>query len=395
MSRIISNNFVLNAAFSGKTLITGIEMVSGVLYQSMDAQGNLAPDWTNNGPSFKASVKDTNGTVHTSLTNDGNGTDYEKLYWNGQLVTFGADGLSNAIGTAFPAGTFRRTVDSVTGCYVYQIVKNFFSESTNADSDQFRIEGKIELSGGNFQDFVTPDQPVTLVRYSNGGTPYIVLINNVHNITSQGGTGYMDAFLYDVATMTVVENSGTPVAPEKWFNVDGTGTEVECTTANGYTISGNHLTVPASEVNGYDNFCARFRVGTEYYRGYAFLRDETDDIYVAYDVVGDVEGMEVEENGTARVKIYVVDKDGNVLTSWGTQTLVPHVVLKGDGGATVLPGTYSGTADTLALTATTVTSITYKGEAWKGTLAVPYDKLVSDCGGRLQGWISLDPQTSS
>ena len=382
MGKQISNNFVLTAMINGKTLITGIDIVEGVLYQSMDVSGNLAPDWTNAGPKFKATVKDTNGTPHPSLAA------YEKLYWNGVEVTFDNTGLSNAIGSAFPAGTFKRTTGG-DGTYTYQIVKNFFSESTNADSDQFRIEGKIELAGGNYQEFTTPDQPVTLVRYSTGGTPYLVLINNVHNITTQGGTGYMDAFLYDVATMTVVQNA----TPEKWFNVDGTGTEVECTAAAGYTISGNRLTIPAAEVNGYDNFCARFKVGSEYYRGYACLRDETDNIYAAYDIIGDVVNGEVEENGTARVKIYVTDKDGSVLTSWGTQTLVPHVVLKCDDGTALTPNAYSGTADSLASTATAVTNISYKGEAWKGTLAVPYDKLVSVCGGRLQGWISLDPQS--
>ena len=380
MAKHISNSFVLTAMINGKTLITSIDVTEGVLFQSMDAAGNLAPDWTNAGPKFKAAVKDTNGTAHPSLAA------YEKLYWNGVEVTFDNTGLSNAIGTAFPAGTFKRTTDG-DGTYTYQIVKNFFSESTNADSDQFRIEGKIELTGGNYQEFTTPDQPVTLVRYSTGGTPYIVLINNVHNITTQGGTGYMDAFLYDVATMTVVQNA----TPEKWYNVDGTGTEVECTATAGYTISGNRLTVPASEVNGYDNFCARFKVGSEYYRGYASLRDETDNLYVAYDIIGDVQNSLVEEDGTARVKIFATDKDGNVLNSWGNQTLVPHVVLKCDDGTALTPTTYSGTADALASTATTVTNITYKGEAWKGTLAVPYDKLVSVCGGRLQGWISLDP----
>ena len=200
----------------------------------------------------------------------------------------------------------------------------------------------------------------------------------------------MDAFLYDVATMTVVQNA----VPEKWFNVDGTGTEVECTAADGYTISGNRLTVPADEVNGYDNFCARFKVGTEYYRGYGFLRDETDAIYATYDIIGDVEGIGVEENGIARVKIYVVDKDGNTITSWGNTTLVPNVVLKGDDGTPITPVVYAGTADALASLGTDVTNITYKGEAWKGTLAVPYDKLVSQCGSSLQGWISLDPTNS-
>ena len=380
MAKQMSNNLVLTAMINGKTLITGIDVIEGVLFQSLDVAGNLAPDWTNAGPKFKAVVKDTNGTAHPSLAA------YEKLYWNGVEVTFDNAGLSNAIGSAFAAGTFKRTT-GVDGTYIYQIVKNFFSASTNADSDQFRIEGKIELVGGNYQDFTTPDQPVTLVRYSTGGTPYIVLVNNVHNITTQGGTGYMDAFLYDVTTMTPVQNA----TPEKWFNVDGTGTEVECTAADGYTISGNRLTVPASEVNGYDNFCARFKVGNEYYRGYGCLRDETDNIYVAYDIIGDVRNSEVEENGTARVKIYVTDKDGNVLNSWGTVTLVPNVVLKCDDGTALTPTVYSGTADTLANTATVVTNITYKGEAWKGTLAVPYDKLVSLCGGRLQGWISLDP----
>lgn len=380
MDKIISNNFTLNAMFNGKTLITGVDIVEGVLFQSMDVAGNLAPDWTNAGPKFKASVKDTGGNTHKSLAL------YEKLYWNGVEVTFANTGLSNAIGTAYEAGTFKRTTGS-DGTYTYQIMKNFFSGSSNADSDMFRIEGKIELAGGNFQDFSTPDQQVTLVRYSTGGTPYVVLISNVHNITAQGGSGYMDAFLYDVRTMTPVANA----TPEKWFNVDGTGTEVECISADGFTISGNRLTVPASAVNGYDNFCARFKVGSEYYRGYAALRDETDNIYVEYDIVGDVENSFVKEDGIARVKIRVVDKDGTVLTSWGTQTLVPNVVLKGDDGTAVTPTAYSGTADALANTSTVVSNITYKGEAWKGTLAVPYDKLVSLCGGRLQGWISLDP----
>lgn len=391
MEKIISNDFVLNAQIAGKVLITGIQMVEGVLYQSMDAAGNLAPDWTNAGPKWKAAVKDTNGTVCKSLPNNGSGTDYEKLYWNDQLVTFAGTGLSNAVGTAFPAGTFKRTTDT-DGTYIYQIMKNFFDQSSNADSDQFRIEGKIELPGGRFQDFVTPDQPVTLVRYSTGGYPFIVLVNNIHNITAQDGTGYMDAFLYNVATMTVVQNS----TPWKWFNVDGTGTEVECeTTGNDpYTISGNRLTVPASKVNGYDNFCACFKVGNELYRGYGYLRDETDAIYAEYDITGDVEGTEVKECGTARVKIRVVDKEGRVLTSWGNKTLVPHVVLKADDGNPITPNSYSGNADTLANTDTAVTDITYKGESWKGTLAVPHDKLVSVCGGRLQGWISLDPTNS-
>lgn len=384
MAKQISNNFVLTAMINGKTLITGINVIEGVLFQSLDVAGNLAPDWTNAGPKFKAVVKDTNGTAHPSLAA------YEKLYWNGVEVTFDNAGLSNAIGSAFAAGTFKRTTGS-DGTYTYQIVKNFFSASTNADSDQFRIEGKIELVGGNYQDFTTPDQPVTLVRYSTGGTPYIVLINNVHNITTQGGTGYMDAFLYDVTTMTIVKVSGTdtPVAPTSWANVDGTGTEIPCT-ASGYVASGNRLTIPASKVNGYDNFCAIFEVGGQQFRGYGCIQDETDNIYVAYDIDGVTNG-EVSENGTARVKIFVADKDGNVLNSWGTVTLVPHVVLRSDAGQEVIPTTYSGTADALANPATVVNNITYKGEAWKGTLAVPYDKLVSQCGGRLQGWISLDP----
>ena len=380
MGKVIANDFTLTAELTGKTLLTGVEPVEGVLYQSMDAQGNLTPDWTNAGPKFRASVKDTNGAIHLSIAAQ------EKLYWNGVEVTFAASGLSNAIGTAFPAGTFKRTTGA-DGTYTYQIVKNFFSESSNADSDQFHIKGKIELAGGRFQDFVTPDQPVTLVRYSTGGTPYLVLISNVHNITEQGGTGYLDAFLYDVSTMMVVENA----VPEKWFNLDGVGEEVECTTAKGYAMSGNRLTVPADEVNGYDNFCARFKVGSEYYRGYGFLRDETDPVFAAYDIVGDVEGDKVNENGTARVRIYVVDKDGNPLTSWGTRTLVPGLVLKCNDGTALTPATYSGTADQLANTATAVTNITYKGEPWKGTLAVPYDKLVSVCGGRLQGMLSLNP----
>lgn len=380
MGKVIANDFTLTAELTGKTLLTGVEPVEGVLYQSMDAQGNLTPDWTNAGPKFRASVKDTNGATHLSIAAQ------EKLYWNGVEVTFAASGLSNAIGTAFPAGTFKRTTGA-DGTYTYQIVKNFFSESSNADSDQFHIKGKIELAGGRFQDFVTPDQPVTLVRYSTGGTPYLVLISNVHNITEQGGTGYLDAFLYDVSTMMVVENA----VPEKWFNLDGVGEEVECTTAKGYAMSGNRLTVPADEVNGYDNFCARFKVGSEYYRGYGFLRDETDPVFAAYDIVGDVKGDRVNENGTARVRIYVVDKDGNPLTSWGTRTLVPGLVLKCNDGTALTPATYSGTADQLANTATAVTNITYKGEPWKGTLAVPYDKLVSVCGGRLQGMLSLNP----
>lgn len=380
MGKVIANDFTLTAELTGKTLLTGVEPVEGVLYQSMDAQGNLTPDWTNAGPKFRASVKDTNGATHLSIAAQ------EKLYWNGVEVTFAASGLSNAIGTAFPAGTFKRTTGA-DGTYTYQIVKNFFSESSNADSDQFHIKGKIELAGGRFQDFVTPDQPVTLVRYSTGGTPYLVLISNVHNITEQGGTGYLDAFLYDVSTMMVVENA----VPEKWFNLDGVGEEVECTTAKGYAMSGNRLTVPADEVNGYDNFCARFKVGSEYYRGYGFLRDETDPVFAAYDIVGDVKGDIVNENGTARVRIYVVDKDGNPLTSWGTRTLVPGLVLKCNDGTALIPATYSGTADQLANTATAVTNITYKGEPWKGTLAVPYDKLVSVCGGRLQGMLSLNP----
>ncbi len=384
MAKKVSNSFVLTAMINGKTLITRINVVEGVLYQSMDASGNLMPDWTNAGPKFKASVKDTNGNTSKSLAAQ------EKLYWNGVEVTFAATGLSNALGTAFPAGTFKRTTDS-DGTYTYQIVKNFFSSETgNTDSDQFHIEGKIELPGGSFQDFTTPEQAVTLVRYSTGGAAYMVLVENVHDITEAGGTGYMDAFLYNMATMQRVENA----TPEKWFNVDGTGAEVECTSAKGYTISGNRLTVPASEVNGYDNFCAMFRVGNEQYRGYAPLFDNTDNIYVAYDIIGDVDNAEVRENGTARVKIYAVDKEGSVLTSWGTQTLVPNVVLKGDDGSAVTPTVYSGTADALASTSTAVTNITYKGEAWKGTLAVPYDKLVSICGGRLQGWVSLDPQNS-
>lgn len=389
MTKIISNSFVLNAMIGSKTLITGVDIIDGVLYQGMNAAGELAPDWTNAGPKFKAKVKDTNGNVHKSLPNDGAGNDYEKLYWNGQLVTFAGTGLSNALGTAFPAGTFKRTADT-DGTYIYQIMKNFFNESSNADSDIFHIEGKIELAGGNFQDFTTPDQMVTLVRYSTGGTPYIVLID-AHNITEEAGTGYLDAFLYvfDGSTMRKVDNA----TPEKWFNLDGTGTEVECT-GNGYTVSGNRLTVSASEVNGYDNFCARFKVGNEYYRGYAALRDETDNLYAEYDVVGDVKGAEVEENGTARVKIRMVDKEGNAVTSWGPTTLVPNVVLKGNGGTAITPTTYSGTADNLANLSTVVTNITYKGEAWKGTLAVPHDKLVSVCGGRLQGWISLDPNNA-
>ena len=122
MAKVISNSFYLNAMIGSKTLITSVELVEGVLYQSMDAAGNLAPDWTNAGPKFKAGVKDTNGNTHLSVAAQ------EKLYWNGVEVTFAGTGLSNAVGTNFPAGTFKRTTGN-DGTYTYQIMKNIFSES--------------------------------------------------------------------------------------------------------------------------------------------------------------------------------------------------------------------------------------------------------------------------
>ena len=67
MAKIVSNNFVLNAMISGKTLVTAVRTVEGVFVQSMDVNGNLSPDWTNAGPKFKASVRDTGGITHLSL----------------------------------------------------------------------------------------------------------------------------------------------------------------------------------------------------------------------------------------------------------------------------------------------------------------------------------------
>lgn len=364
----ISNSFMLTAAVNGKTMMARIELAAGSkgFAQSIARGSNqVSPSWDGgNGPVFRAVVQDTSGMAYDSYG--------EQLLWNGSVIEFdAATGLSTA-DSLFGAGTFKKESRTLNGKQVtfFTVMRNVF-DGTNADSDSVQIRGKVALAGGHEQEYYTNEEVVTLVEVSGGGVAYHVEMSAV-NIANGAASGTVRARLINLSTGTAV----TGVTPT-WYNMSGTQKTTLTNGSNGYAIANaageglSTLTVPADNVNGDELFAAEFTTGGQTYIGFANIHDFNDPYFAAFEITGDVVGTQVEENGTATVRPFIADSDGNEVTPSG---FTPAMVLK----------SATGTDVTSAVTTRTVSG--------KKVYDFTHDNLVT-WGNYVTGYISIEVNT--
>ena len=359
--KIVSNTFGLTAIINGKSFLVDLEMIEGSLHQFYDkSTKTFNPNWlTGSQPSFKISVRDTEGTPYEVKET--------KLYYQGNKIEFGDNGVSTS--NIPEVGTFKyQNVDKqgdMPGYRKYTIIKNLASDS-NTDNDYIAIEGIVTFEGNNTQTVKTGNIPINIIQTASGGVTYYLKIS-APSITEENGSTKLVAQLFSSDT------SGTvAISTGKWEKFDGSkDTDQQWVVISGQT--GAILTVKDEDIDG----CEMYRFSTipnggtdETKRVYAVtsVLDQTDNLFCELDCSGTAVPWKVNKGETAKITAKIVDKDGNEQT--GTGLVATIKLVKADGSSN-------------------------DSDVYSGTLSMTYDKLVSTYGGSLTGYVSFEkPKTT-
>lgn len=317
--RLINNTFSLNAVLKGVTTISKVTLTNSIqFFQFLDkSTGELSPNWGNSpfGPKFFAEVHDSAGHALTAES--------VQLHYNGTVVNFNSTTGISENTSALLNGKIKRTVES--GVTYFQFIGNIFSLTNNEDNDSFYMTGNVTLQGGNAQPFQTPVQDVTVLMSAQGGGAYHLIAEGT-NVTD-------DAPGKVVAKLFSRESPSTPIslpqgASYTFYNITG-DTETECTAADGYTINGNTLTIPADNVSGVDAFKVVTTINGVAYSAVAIIVDETDPYLLQVVETGNAKKAWIDEGETVTFTAQVVDKEGTVVQNSGISP--SWTVKKGDG----------------------------------------------------------------
>lgn len=389
MSNVVrANRFTLQAMMNGMTLQAKIVVDRGALSVAMDKDTFICnPDWGSNGavqPMFHAEVRDTaNPSVVKPVLSP-------KLIWQGVEVKFGESSTATqetewnatdttqrfSIGTF--AGMFARQIDS-NGVTNYTILQSPF-DANNQDNDSFRIEGKIELTGGSYQDFSTADESVRVYLVQSGTVAYEVNIQAWDFGTGEANAGKVIAYLHQVGSTIKIQNGVTV----KFYNMNGSSLTEIVTTPNQYAISASQgeytlQILDADLIDGDDVILARFTYGGKTYDGTANISDLSDPFFVTYEIGGNVSNgyLLPGNNSQAEITMRVVTESDPTSDYELTGKQINVTVVNYQG--TVLNGN----------------AYTFQRDAknpCKGTLTMTYSQLTSaDVGGMISGYISIDP----
>ena len=356
--KIVSNTFGLTAIINGKSFLVDLEMIEGSLHQFYDkSTKTFNPNWlTGSQPSFKISVRDTEGTPYEVKET--------KLYYQGTKIEFDSHGVST---TKLPeAGTFKyQEVGKQGDTPAYRkftIIKNLASDS-NTDNDYIAIEGIVTFEGNNTQTLKTGNIPINIIQTASGGVSYYLTIS-APPITTEGGKTTLVAKLFSSDTSGEVSLTGLT---GKWEKLNGTAWEV---------ISGQtsyKLEVTDDSIDGVEMY--RYSVipisgGAESSRIYAVtsVLDQTDNLFCELDCSGTAVPWKVNKGETAKITAKIVDKDGNEQT--GTGLVATIKLVKADGSSN-------------------------DNDVHTGSLSINYDSLVKTYGGSLTGYVSFEkPKTN-
>lgn len=361
--KIVSNTFGLTAIINGKSFLVDLEMIEGSLHQFYDkSTKTFNPNWlTGSQPSFKISVRDTEGTPYEVKET--------KLYYQGTKIEFDSHGVST---TKLPeAGTFKyQEVDKQGDTPAYRkftIIKNLASDS-NTDNDYIAIEGIVTFEGNNTQTLKTGNIPINIIQTASGGVSYFMSIS-APPITTEGGSTKLVAHLF--SSDTSGEVNITSRADGKWEKFDGSKTPG----SQWVTVSGTSsvLEVNDDDIDGCEMY--RFSIkpeagGAESTRVYAVtsVLDQTDNLFCELDCSGTAVPWKVNKGETAKITAKIVDKDGNEQT--GTGLVATIKLVKADGSSN-------------------------DNDVYTGSLSINYDSLVKTYGGSLTGYVSFEkPKTT-
>ena len=360
--KIVSNTFGLTAIINGKSFLVDLEMIEGSLHQFYDkSTKTFNPNWlTGSQPSFKISVRDTEGTPYEVKE--------AKLYYQGIKIEFDPD--SKVSTTKHPeAGTFKyqevREQGDTPAYRKFTIIKNLASDS-NTDNDYIAIEGIVTFEGNNTQTVKTGNIPINIIQTASGGVTYYLKIS-APPITEENGSTKLVAQLFSSDT------SGTvAISTGKWEKFDGSKAAGEqWVVISGQT--GATLTVKDEDIDG----CEMYRFSTipnggtdETKRVYAVtsVLDQTDNLFCELNCKGTAVPWKVNKGETAEITAKIVDKNGVEQTGTGLKAKIKLIKT-------------NGTAD--------------DANTYTGSVSITYETLIKTYGGSLTGYVSFEkPQTT-
>lgn len=361
--KIVSNTFGLTAIINGKSFLVDLEMIEGSLHQFYDkSTKTFNPNWlTGSQPSFKISVRDTEGTPYEVKE--------AKLYYQGTKIEFGSNGVST---TALPeAGTFKYqdvAKQGDTPAYrKFTIIKNLASDS-NTDNDYIAIEGIVTFEGNNTQTVKTGNIPINIIQTASGGVTYYLKIS-APPITEENGSTKLVAHLF--SSDTSGEVNITSRADGKWEKFDGSKEPG----SQWVTVSGtsSELEVNDDDIDGCEMY--RFSIkpeanGAESTRVYAVtsVLDQTDNLFCELNCKGTAVPWKVNKGEKAEITAEIVDKNGVKQT--GIDLVAKIKLIKANG-----------TAD--------------DANTYTGSVSITYETLIKTYGGSLTGYVSFEkPQTT-
>lgn len=256
MGQTVQGNVVIKRLRTGHTLALGLKRSGAELYQTVDAQGNPLPSWTEVGS-------------HPIITPEGRSLTANKTAklsdwtWKyiGNALTFDSNGYSTNSGLVK-----KFKVDKTSG--KLEIIGNLASES-NTDNDTLTFTAKVTVDGVS-----------------------AVMSKDIEVVITQGGAS---SYYGNLSSENVILNDANPTTIIKHSLIFGGKTMTYGGSTDGYTLKWykgvrdaahaltdfNPAKVTRADVDGTTLFLADFVVnGSVVYTDGIILTDEADEFYV-------------------------------------------------------------------------------------------------------------------
>lgn len=294
----INGSFQLFALMNGVNVRARMGIINGPLRQEYKKGTAICtPDW---GTSASKPL------VYAHLNRDDNGSvlipTIVDLYYNGVLVSFGAEGLST---TGALAGVFKKSTKTVNiggrdypNMIVFEIMKNIVPVS-NYDNDTILLKGSTEVSGQSL-DFDAISETVEIVETVGSSTT--IYLDGDTDITTESPTATLNAHV--LVDGTTPSDLSAYIA--KWYKVIG---EVATLVTSGVWT----LPVARADIDGTTTYRCDLLLkdgATVLGSDYINVTDYTDPYRVNLYVDG-ITGEQIKEGETAVYTAKVEKDDGS------------------------------------------------------------------------------------
>lgn len=276
MGQTVQGNVVIKRLRTGHTLALGLKRSGAELYQTVDAQGNPLPSWTEGGS-------------HPIITPEGRSLTANKKAklsdwtWKyiGNALTFDSNGYSTNSGLVK-----KFKVDKTSG--KLEIIGNLASES-NTDNDTLTFTAKVTVDGVS-----------------------AVMSKDIEVVITQGGAS---SYYGNLSSENVILNASTPTTVIKHSLIFGGKDMTYGGSTDGYSLKWykgvrdaahaitdfNPAAVTRSDVDGTTLFVADFIVnGSVVYTDGIIITDEADEFYVRAQVSDSLGDTDVTATGQLR-----------------------------------------------------------------------------------------------